>query len=69
MSQVSQSVLQKNWGQRQTLFEKLENLENQVNGAKLYLDKEAGINQDIMKKISKARQESQMWKRKYEKWK
>ena len=67
--QVSQSVLQKNWGQRQTLFEKLENLENQVNGAKLYLDKEAGINQDIMKKISKARQESQMWKRKYEKWK
>ena len=50
------------------MFEKLENLENQVNGAKLNLDKETDINQDIMNKIAKARQESQMWKRKYEKW-
>lgn len=55
--------------ERKKLFEKLLNLENQVNGAKEHLDKETGVNKDILKKVAKARQESQMWKRKYEKWK
>jgi len=55
--------------ERKKLFDKLINLENQVNGAKEHLDREAGINEDIMKKVAKAKQESKMWKRKYQKWK
>ena len=55
--------------ERQNMFDRLKNLEYQVNGAKQHLDKETGINNDIKKKIAKAQRESQMWKKKYEKWK
>merc|ERR1712062_681288 len=53
--------------ERLGLLGKFKNLEHEVDGMKEQLEEETGLKDDILRQLSKALQESDMWRSKYEK--
>merc|ERR1712223_1414782 len=53
--------------ERLGLLGKFKNLEHEVDGVKEQLEEETGLKDDILRELSKALQESDMWRSKYEK--
>jgi len=52
--------------ERQSLLGKFKNLEHEVDGAKEQLDEEVGLKEDVSRQLSKAAQDADMWRQKYE---
>merc|ERR1712012_902767 len=52
--------------ERAALLGKFKNLEHELDGVKDHLDEETGIKDDLLRQVTKANQESDMWRSKYE---
>ena len=52
--------------ERQALFGKFKNLEHELDGMKDHLEEESGAKDDILRQLSKAISEADMWRSKYE---
>merc|ERR1719414_1091351 len=52
--------------ERHALLGKFKNLEHELDGIREQLEEESGAKEDILRQLSKATQESDMWRQKYE---
>merc|ERR1712088_30440 len=51
---------------RAALLGKFKNLEHELDGVKEHLDEESGIKEDLLRQVTKANNEADMWRSKYE---
>merc|ERR1711963_734909 len=52
--------------ERHALLGKFKNLEHELDGIREQLEEESGCKEDVLRQLSKATQESDMWRQKYE---